>query len=267
MLIATHAIHADVKFAFTPATWQLISDSSFSLTNINAINYSVSENQYIAVGNSGKIGISLDLVNWSSVPSSGFLSSNIYSVWYGNNRYVIGGSSGKLATSEDGTTWTQRSSSFGASTILAVTYAPSASLWVAAGGSGKLATSVDGINWTQRTSSFGTSIINAVTATSGGGKFIAVGESGKIANSTNGTTWTQIFPASSFGASSIRSVSVSSDGAYLAGGATGKLGTSFDGIGWIQRVSQLGTSNINGVFIDNDTGLAVGNSGKISYSV
>ena len=60
---------------------------------------------------------------------------------------------------------------------------------------------------------------------------------------------------------------MSVDGTYLAGGATGKLATSFDGIGWLQRTSQFTTSNINGVFIDNDTGLAVGNSGKISYSV
>jgi hypothetical protein len=123
------------------------------------------------------------------------------------------------------------------------------------------------IAWTQRTSSFGVSIINAVTATSTGNRFMAVGEAGKVATSTNGTTWTQIFPTSSFGASSIRSVSVSQDGTYLAGGATGKLATSFDGNAWIQRVSSFGTSNINGVFIDNDTALAVGAAGKLAYSV
>jgi hypothetical protein len=53
----------------------------------------------------------------------------------------------------------------------------------------------------------------------------------------------------------------------LAGGATGKLATSFDGNAWIQRVSSFGTSNINGVFIDNDTALAVGAAGKLAYSV
>jgi hypothetical protein len=60
---------------------------------------------------------------------------------------------------------------------------------------------------------------------------------------------------------------VSQDGTYLAGGATGKLATSFDGNAWIQRVSSFGTSNINGVFIDNDTALAVGAAGKLAYSV
>jgi photosystem II stability/assembly factor-like uncharacterized protein len=141
------------------------------------------------------------------------------------------------------------------------------SITVAVGYDGKLATSTNGVSWTQRTSSFGTSIINAVTATSTGNRFIAVGEAGKVAFSTNGTAWTQVFPTSSFGASSIRSISVSQDGTYLAGGATGKLATSFDGNSWIQRVSAFGTSNINGVFMDNDTALAVGAAGKISYSI
>lgn len=123
-----------------------------------------------------------------------------------------------------------------------------------------------GTAWTQRTSTFGTSSIFAVTAT-GGGYFFAGGEAGKFASSPTGITWTQTFPTSSFGASSIRAVDVSAEGTYIAGGASGKLATSFDGITWIQRDAGFGTANINGVFIDNNNGLAVGASGKITYSV
>ena len=124
----------------------------------------------------------------------------------------------------------------------------------------------NGTTWTQRTSSFGTSSIFAVTATSGG-RFFACGESGKFAFSDNGTTWSQSFPTSSFGASTVRAVDISPDGTYIAGGASGKLATSFDGVTWIQRDSGFGTSTINGVYIDNNNGLAVGAAGKITYSV
>ncbi len=132
---------------------------------------------------------------------------------------------------------------------------------------GKLATSVNGINWTQRSSSFGVSSIFAVTANQNG-KFLITGESGKFADSVDGINWIQTFPTSTFGLSTVRSVSISNDGAYIAAGNNGKLATSFDGVSWIQRVSSFAnTDNIYGVFLDNDTALAVGTSGKIAYSV
>ena len=65
----------------------------------------------------------------------------------------------------------------------------------------------------------------------------------------------------------MRAVGISPDGTYIAGGASGKLATSFDGVTWIQRTSGFGTANINGVYIDNNNGLAVGAAGKITYSV
>jgi photosystem II stability/assembly factor-like uncharacterized protein len=141
------------------------------------------------------------------------------------------------------------------------------SITVAVGYDGKLATSVNGINWTQRSSSFGVSSIFAVTANQNG-KFLITGESGKFADSVDGINWIQTFPTSSFGLSTVRSVSISNDGAYIAAGNNGKLATSFDGVSWIQRVSSFAnTDNIYGVFLDNDTALAVGTSGKIAYSV
>jgi hypothetical protein len=305
MLISTHAMHATLPVAFLPTLWSLVPTSSFGSTNINSIATN-GMGQFVAVGSSGKIATSNDVSSTWTQRVSGFAGSNIYAVAYGDDIYVIGGSSGKLATSTDGINWTLRSSSFGASAILGITYSQAAGLWIAVGGSGKLATSIDGIDWTQRLSSFGTSFINNVysdanliiavgydgkLATSTNGvswtqrgssfisstifsvvgnpardKYIAVGDSGKIASSTNGLTWIQSFPASSFGSSQIRSVAANSENYYLAGGTAGKVATSTDSTQWIQRNSGVGISNVNDVYFDESLAIVVGNGGKIAYS-
>lgn len=305
MLIATHAMHATLPVAFLPTVWNLVPTSSFGSTNINAVTTN-GMGQFVAVGSSGKVATSNDVATSWTQRVSGFAGSNIYAAAYGDDLYVIGGSSGKLATSPDGINWTMRSSSFGASAILAITYAPSAGLWIAVGGSGKLATSIDGIEWTQRLSSFGTSFINGLyagtnlivavgydgklaTSTNGiswtqrgssfitstifsvvgnpsGDRFIAVGDSGKIATSTNGLTWIQLFPASSFGSSQIKSIAANAENYYLAGGTAGKVASSTDSTQWIQRNTGLGTSNINDVYFDESLAIAVANGGKIAYS-
>jgi hypothetical protein len=45
------------------------------------------------------------------------------------------------------------------------------------------------------------------------------------------------------------------------------LATSFDGIGWVIRPSSFGTSTINSIHISLSRSVAVGDSGKISFSV
>lgn len=317
MLISTHALNATLPVTFSPASWTQVADSTFGISNINAVTFN-GVDQYVAVGSSGKLATSEDGITWVS-QDSGFSGSNIYSVAYGDGIYVIGGSAGKIATSIDGITWTLQSSSFGASTVLGITYSELANLWVAVGGSGKLATSIDGLTWVQRTSSFGTTFINSVysgpgflvavgydgklaTSTNGvawtqrSSSFIssiiysvssayilfdsnpldgvpaslmevyfAVGDSGKVAYSTNGTSWTQIYPASSFGSSSIRTI-VALDSYIIAGSSAGKIGTTYSGLSWDQRVSSFGLTNINSITASTGFAVAVGNSGKIAYS-
>lgn len=305
MLISSHAIHSTLEVEFIAAGWQQAS-SPFGTTNVNALATN-DEGQFVAVGSSGKIGVSTDVgFSWALQPSP-FAESNIYAVGYGDGIYVAGGSSGKLATSSDGSNWTLRTSSFGASAILSVTWSPLADQWVAVGASGKLATSIDGIEWTQRTSSFGVTFINTVysspnllvaagydgklaTSTNGvnwtqrsssfvssiiydvvsdytGSTYLAVGDSGKIAISYDGISWSQTFPTSTFGSSSVKAVDFNGGG-YLAGGSAGKLATSnIDGLTWTQRSSGLGLTNINDVFYSETVGIAVADSGKIIYSV
>ena len=305
MLIATHAIDATLPAPFVTAGWQQVANSSFGTTNINAVATN-SAGRYVAVGSSGKIAISDDSgINWAQ-QASPFQSSNIYAVAYGDGIYVAAGSIGKMAISVDAVNWSLVNSTFGASAILGISYLPFASLWVAVGASGKLATSLDGNNWLQRSSSFGTTFINSVyasidkavavgydgkiaTSPNGvnwtqrgssfvtstiydvvsrpdGSEYVAVGDSGKVATSSDAETWAQIFPTSSFGSSSIRAIDATQD-SYTAAASAGKIGTALEPDFWTQRTSTFGLSAINDVLISNSLGIAVGNDGKIAYSI
>jgi hypothetical protein len=258
------------------------------------------------VGSSGKIAYSVDIgLSWTQATSP-FDGSNLFAVSYGDGIYIAAGSAGKLATSVDGLNWTLRDSSFGAGAVLGLSYSSAANLWIAVGASGRLATSLDGVEWVQRTSSFSTTFITSVysspsliiavgydgkLATSSNGiswtqrgssfvlstiygvtlnplgtPYVAVGESGKVAVSSTGETWTQIFPPSSFGASSIRAIASTSNNTYLAAGSAGKIATTRSPEVWAQRVSTFGLESINDVYMEEGVAIAVGNNGKIAYS-
>ena len=241
---------------------------TFGTSSIYALEYG--DGRYIAGGSIGKMSTSTDGENWTEVNSS-FGASVILSIAYASNiggpggTWIAVGGSGKLATSIDGLSWVQRLSSFGISFIRSLHVTDS--LIVAVGDEGKLATSIDGVNWTQRFSAFDLTSIYDVT--SRGSEFMAVGDSGKISISIGGTSWSQVFPQTTFVTSSIRAVAVGDEGndPYLAAGAAGKIATSFDKFVWVQRVSQFGSSGVNDLYVGTNTAIAVGNSGKISYSI
>jgi len=202
--------------------------------------------------------ITTSSVDWTT-RTSGFGSTAIYSVTYGDGLYVAVGDSGKLTTSTDGTTWTTRTSGFGSTAIYSVTYGDG--LYVAVGDSGKLTTSTDGTTWTTRTSGFGSTSILGVGY--GDGLYVAVGESGKLTTSTDGITWTT--RTSGFGTSAIYMVTYG-DGLYVAVGESGKLTTSPDGITWTTRTSGFGTTTIWGVTYGDGLYVAVGSSGTLTTS-
>ena len=91
---------------------------------------------------SGKVTASFSLAGYTwTQRTSGFDTTNIRSVCYGQGMFVAVGVDGKLATSTDGITWTQRTSNFGTTTIYGVCYGQG--MFVAVGDSGKLATSAN----------------------------------------------------------------------------------------------------------------------------
>jgi len=189
----------------------------------------------------------------------GFGTTRIFGVTYGDGLYVAVGDSGTLTTSPDGITWTSRTSGFGTTRIWGVTYGDG--LYVAVGESGTLTTSPDGITWTSRTSGFGTTRIWGVTY--GDGLYVAVGDSGKLTTSTDGTTWTTRTPG--FGTTRIFGVTYG-DGLYVAVGESGTLTTSPDGITWTSRTSGFGTNNIRSVTYGDGLYVAVGDSGTLTTS-
>jgi len=197
-------------------------------------------------------------VDWTT-RTSGFGSTTILGVTYGDGLYVAVGESGKLTTSTNGTTWTTRTSGFGTTIIRDVTYGDG--LYVAVGNDGKLTTSTDGTTWTTRTSGFGTTTIRGVTY--GDGLYVAVGHDGKLTTSTDGTTWTT--RTSGFGSTNIARVTYG-DGLYVAVGDSGKLTTSTDGTTWTTRTSGFGSTNMQGVTYGDGLYVAVGNDGKLTTS-
>jgi hypothetical protein len=199
-----------------------------------------------------------DGTTWTT-RTSGFGTTSIRGVTYGDGLYVAVGFSGTLTTSTDGITWTTRTSGFGATRIYGVTYGDG--LYVAVGSSGTLTTSTDGITWTTRTSGFGATYINGVTY--GDGLYVAVGNDGDLKTSTDGTTWTS--RTSGFGSTYIRGVTYG-DGLYVAVGDSGTLTTSTDGINWTTRTSGFVVTRIYGVTYGDGLYVAVGESGKLTTS-
>jgi len=171
----------------------------------------------------------------------------------------------QIPASPDPASWTSRTSGFGTTTIVTLTYG---TVFVAAGGSGVLTSSTDGTTWTTRTSGFGSSTINALTF--GNSLYISGGAAGVLATSTDGTTWTT--RTSGFGSTRVIRGLTSSPSLYVAvGGGTSVgsgsyLATSTDGITWTSRTSGFGTSVIYGAAFGNSVYVAGGEGGTITTS-
>jgi photosystem II stability/assembly factor-like uncharacterized protein len=304
MLISTHPISASIPFPFTPVSWNQVAITTFDTSNIFSV--ATNNDIFVAVGAGGKLATAANLDTWTQRTSS-FGTSSIYTVAFGDGKFIAAGSTGKMAISEDGITWIQVNSSFGSSVILDVSFYENNNLWVAVGGSGKLATSEDGENWVMRLSSFGTSFIrslhsgsSSVLAVGNEGKlststngilwtqrnssfsvtniysihgsenfYVAVGDTGKIGYSSNSTSWVQSPAPTAFNVSGLRTVKIGIDesSSAIVAGFSGKLGTSFTGESWTLRSSTFGSTKINDLLFTNTYALAVGDSGKMAYSL
>jgi hypothetical protein len=147
----------------TTASWGTVSVpikwtnrlSPASTYRFNEIAYNGS-NLYVAVGNNGTLYSSSDGITWTS-RTSGFGTTAIFTVAYGNGLFVAAGNSGILTTSTDGITWTARTSNMGSNQIQQVVYANSVWVGVGYGGgttnTGGIIYSTDGITWTRKSQS------------------------------------------------------------------------------------------------------------------
>lgn len=198
---------------------------------------------------------------WSQ-QTSGFGTTSIFGVAFGNSQWVAAGASGKLATSSDGSSWTQRTSSFGTSGINCVGYG--GGLWVACGASGKLATSSDGVSWTQQSPGFGTSTILSVAYSNG--LWVATGTVGKLATSSNGINWTMQSPG--FGTQSVYNARYSADlGLWIAAAGGSQIATSSDGASWTMQTHPFSAGlALYGIACGSGVVVVAGGSGEVCIS-
>jgi photosystem II stability/assembly factor-like uncharacterized protein len=262
--------------------------------------YVIGAGKYSSEQNWASVMRIYDFVNSGWIArSTGFSTSNVQRLEFGNSLYVAVGNNGRLSTSTDLTTWVPRDSAFGSSYINDVTYANS--LWVAVGQSGKISTSTDGLTWTARTSGT-TETLNSVAY--GNGIWVAVGNNGALTTSINGTTWTarlnsfglsgsayevvfanNLFvvgcdsalittspdgitwtPVTNGAGGNVRSVAYG-NGLFVSGTSTGQISTSSDGVSWtVQTIYPLGSSTVSSIVYGNGLWMAVGGGTKVATS-
>lgn len=268
--------------------WSLIANSSFGTGKIVTIGFGNS--LFVAAGAIGKLATSTDGINWTQ-RSSAFGSATIMSIAYSNafNKWYAVSNDGKIGISTNGTSWTLIATPFSSTQINTVyvgkIYSISSTQFdinglpiitytnqdivLAAGYEGKLATfTAQDDAWILRESGFVTDTIFDISSDVEN-RYVAIGDLGKVAISDGGVTWQSAYPSTSFGSSTIRTISVAPiyGTAFVAAGAIGKLATSYVGSSWDQRTSSFGSSTINSILVLEDKAIAVGNAGKIAYSL
>lgn len=172
---------------------------------------------YVAVGNGGKIFTSADLVNWTTVSTTG---SDLYNVSFPNGSFVATGASGTLLTSTDASLWTPQISNT-PNALRGATYgtgsaAGASASYVVVGDSGTIVTSTDLTIWNVITPA--PPLTQDLRAIRFGTRFVAVGQTGSVAYSDDPINkW---LTTSSGSASDLAAV-IFTPGMYLAVGATG----------------------------------------------
>lgn len=208
--------------------------------NLNSVAFV--NNQFVAVGDSGRIYISPDGATWAAQNSGA--PDRLTSVAYGNGQYVVVSYKAGILSSPDGTVW-EKTYSDSTTYFHSVTYGNNQ--FVAVGYYGVIFTSPDGVNWTKQNSGlietsnryhYLTSVIHAE------GKFVAVGgESDHSPGSTgptplvltsiDGVTW----KVDIIGKDSYLSSVVHGNGRFVAVGSEGTIQTSLDGMTWARQTS------------------------------
>jgi len=213
--------------------------SSFGTTAIYAV-ASNGTNQYVAVGDTGKLATSPDATTWTQRTSS-FGTTLIRNVAYGAGYWVAVGDSAKVAYSTDGVTWTQVTTGI-TGTVLSVQWGNG--LWVIGSSSGAIYTATNPTGtWTSRTSTLGS--VNGVFYYPPQSIWVAGTDTGTttgaLASSTDGLTWTARNIPNALASASIYFASNSS--VLVAGVVPGALTidviTSTNGTTWTDRTPAI----------------------------
>lgn len=170
----------------------LISDSQkatyTSVSNLPATTNSIifANSLYVAVGASGAISTSTDLITWTTRTSG--TASNLNCITYGNGLYLAAGVTSALINSTDGITWSALT--YGATTtIIALGYGNGK--YLASNNTGLMRTSTDTITWGAVTANAG---VGMTSINYGNGVYVwTTGSSTTaIGYSTDAVTWTAL---------------------------------------------------------------------------
>jgi photosystem II stability/assembly factor-like uncharacterized protein len=142
---------------------------------------------YVAVGNSGNIFTSADLVTWATVSTTG---DDLYNVSFPNGTFVATGANGRLLTSTDASTWVAPSSNT-PNALRGATYGTGSATgasaqYVVVGDAGTILTSPDLTTWNPVTPAPLTQGLRAIRF---GTRFVAVGQQGMVAYSDDAINW------------------------------------------------------------------------------
>jgi len=172
---------------------------------------------YVAVGNSGNIFTSADLVTWATVSTTG---DDLYNVSFPNGTFVATGANGKLLTSTDASTWTVVQNLPTSNALRGATYGTGSATgasaqYVVVGDSGTIVTSPDLTNWSLITPP---PLPQGLRAIRFGRRFVAVGQGGMVAYSDDATNWVT---TTTSGSTADLAAVIFTPAMYLAVGALG----------------------------------------------
>ncbi|MFC3803903.1 Ig-like domain-containing protein [Cohnella sp. GCM10012308] len=208
------------------ATWSEPTQTPEDTDSLNGIVYG---NQFVAVGDNGKIETSSDSDSWEKVTDPDFGTENLYAVAHNGEKgassvYVAVGDNGTILTSINGTDWSEQTSG---TTEALKGIAFGSGTFVAAGANGTVLSSKDGETWTIQNANTDADL-NGVSF--GDGVFLAAGAEGKTIYSVDlGKTWVLQSPAApdmtktlnaiGYVADAYRHIAVGTDGTMIASNA------------------------------------------------
>lgn len=269
-----------------------------SLTSGNTfVSITYHNNLYIAVGLTGNIYKSSDLLTWTSIVVTGISTTTLYDIDTDGVIATIVGQNGTILTSTDGTTWRQRIGAT-SSNIVSIRYEERTRLWIATGSS-QILTSNDSIVWKKLSLPVGFSQVVYDFTVNGGvyifvcgngqvlktsdlnqfelkttlntlnlysvdnvdTKFVSIADNGKVFESKDSITWSE--QSLSNNTTSLKRIKQLGN-LYLMLGASGKYWFSYDATNWTSR-SISTTASLSDIVtnVDNSLFTIIGTGGKI----
>jgi hypothetical protein len=181
---------------------------------------------YVAIGDSGTILTSTDLVNWSKQSSN--TTSNLIEIIWEDSQFIAIGDQGTIITSNNGKTW--RVVKLNARKLTSIAWGNNRFVVLDDGGSS--AVSEDGVNWSLRMVDSTAYLWASAAMMFHQNQFIAVTNYGMVFRSTDGIKWTYKTINHSYSFAAV----TWGNGKYVAigyGSGLPVLASSVDGIDWI----------------------------------